>query len=353
MTKKKHLHSALMLFSAAIFFVACDRVTYKKFPDGTSYAVIKVQHDKADTQKVAVGKYIQIHIIQKLRGSNKKDTTILSTYESGVQGGEMVAEMIDGEGTKEFPLFKNLLGLKAGDSLIAKQSVANILKKAPQAEAMFGKKGNLVTSYKIYKVFNSQEDFFASKKVEKKTAFDDYVTKNNLASNFVAADSIYLKITSPQMPGAPAIKNGNFVEVNYVGKLLNGKVFDSNIQDVPGKPSNPSMRKPLGFTVGVKQMIPGFDAAMKYLAKGAKATIVLPYDKAYGIGGEPRAGIEPYETLIFDIEVVSVADKAPAPLAPPAISNMPRGGEQHGPNDGHNHSAPQQGNTAPVDTTRR
>ncbi len=347
MTKKKNLHSALLLCSAAIFFVACDRVTYKKFPDGTPFAIIKGKHDKADTQKVAMGKFVQIHVIQKLRGSSKKDTTMINSYETGAQGVEVVAQMFEGKQAEEFPIFKHLLGLQVGDSMIVKPSVAKILKKAPQAEAMLGKKGNLEISYKIHKIYSSQEAYLTGIKAEKKTAFDAYIAKNNLASSFNAADSIYVSITGPQMPGAPAIKKGNYVEVNYVGKLLNGKVFDSNIQDVPGKPSDPSMRKPLGFTVGAGQMIPGFDAAMKYLAKGSKATIVLPYDKAYGERGQPQGGIDPYETLVFDIEVVSVADKAPAPPPMPNMPPMPKGsGEQHGPNDGHD-----DGNTKPVDTT--
>jgi FKBP-type peptidyl-prolyl cis-trans isomerase FkpA len=347
MTKKKNLGSIIWVLGAALFFVACDRVTYKKFPDGTPFAVINGKHDKGDTQKVAVGKYIQVHVIQKRKGSTKKDSMLMNTYETGIQGVEIVAEMLDTANpqVKKVPLIKTLIGLQAGDSVIIKPSIAKIVKENAQAESQLGKKGTLEISYKIHKIYNSAKDYMSVIKKEKQAEFDAYISKNNLASSYVAADSIYVTKKSAAAAGAPTIKNNNYVKVNYTGRLLSGKIFDSNIEDVPGRPSNPGAKQPLAFTVGAKQMIPGFDAAMKYLTKGEKASIVLPYNKAYGEMGNP-GGIGPFETLVFDIEVVSVEDKAPEqPKMPmPPTSGAPQGAEQHGPNDGHDHD---QGQGAP------
>ncbi|GBE57807.1 FKBP-type 16 kDa peptidyl-prolyl cis-trans isomerase [bacterium BMS3Abin01] len=69
----------------------------------------------------------------------------------------------------------------------------------------------------------------------------------------------------------PAAKNGDSVKVNYTGKLNDGTVFDSS-QD----------REPMRFTVGSRQLIPGFEDAVSGMQTGDSATVKIPADKAYG-----------------------------------------------------------------------
>ncbi len=282
--------------------------TSKTFQDGTPFEVVKVYHDRTDTQRVAIGKYVQIHIIQKLKGSTKKDTTMMNSYERGVQGVEIVTQMLEGEQAEAFPIFKHLLGLQVGDSMIVKPSIIKILEKQPQAKDMLGEAGNLEISYKIHNLFNTMQAYLEVTKKKKQLELEAYVSSNNMMEYYKEVDGIYVMLKNPQMPGAPKITKGTKVKVNYTGSLLNGKIFDSNIQDVPGRSNahDAAERTPLAFTVGAGQMIPGFDAAMKYVGKGGKATVVLPYAKAYGEAGQPQGGIDPYETLVFDVEIVDV-----------------------------------------------
>jgi FKBP-type peptidyl-prolyl cis-trans isomerase FkpA len=284
--------------------------TTKIFPDGTPYQVRKVAHDPTDTQKIALGKYIQVYYIQKLKGSNKPDTTLRDSYETGVQGVEIVPEMFDTTNPqiKKAPVFNVLLGLQVGDSLFIKASVAEIVKEAPEAEELLGNKGILEISYKIHKIYNNTKDYLTATKKEKQAALETYVQKNNMNEYFKEKDSIYVIPISPQMPGAPKITKGTKVKVNYTGYFLNGKIFDSNVDDVPGKASRPEQKQPLEFEVGAQQMIPGFDAAMKYIGKGGKATIILPYNRGYGEMGI-LGDIGPYETLVYDVEIVDAIYK--------------------------------------------
>lgn len=66
-------------------------------------------------------------------------------------------------------------------------------------------------------------------------------------------------------------KQGDVVAVHYVGKLDNGEVFDSS-----------EGREPLEFTLGEKQVIPGFEKAVEGLAKGETRTVRIPPEEAYG-----------------------------------------------------------------------
>jgi FKBP-type peptidyl-prolyl cis-trans isomerase FklB len=83
------------------------------------------------------------------------------------------------------------------------------------------------------------------------------------------------------------------VTVNYEGKLINGKVFDSSYQR--GKPAT--------FRVG--DVIPGWQEALKLMKPGSTYMLYIPANLAYGAQGAPGA-IGPNETLIFKVNLISV-----------------------------------------------
>ena len=96
--------------------------------------------------------------------------------------------------------------------------------------------------------------------LENKTVIGDIVNKNTAAAS------------------------GDTVSVDYIGKLINGKLFDTSIKEEAQKanfPLRPSYA-PLSFTVGAGQMIPGFDAAVVGMKIGEEKTVSLTPDKAYG-----------------------------------------------------------------------
>ena len=66
-------------------------------------------------------------------------------------------------------------------------------------------------------------------------------------------------------------KVGDTIRVHYTGTLDNGTVFDSSVG-----------RKPLEFTIGLGQMIPGFDKGVVGLNLSESKTITIPADQAYG-----------------------------------------------------------------------
>jgi peptidylprolyl isomerase len=64
---------------------------------------------------------------------------------------------------------------------------------------------------------------------------------------------------------------GDAVRVHYTGTLKDGTVFDSS-----------RGRKPLEFTLGAGQVIPGFDGAVTGMGVGDEKTVTIPAREAYG-----------------------------------------------------------------------
>jgi len=87
------------------------------------------------------------------------------------------------------------------------------------------------------------------------------------------------------------------VTVNYKGELLNGEVFDSSYD----------RGQPVSFPLG--NVIPGWTEGLQLMKVGGKTKFFIPSALAYG---ERGAGgkIGPNETLVFEVELISV-EKAP------------------------------------------
>lgn len=83
------------------------------------------------------------------------------------------------------------------------------------------------------------------------------------------------------------------VTVHYIGKLIDGTVFDSSVER--GAPA----------TFGVTQVIPGWVEALQLMKEGAKWRLFIPSQLAYGPNGAGNV-IGPNSTLIFDVELIKV-----------------------------------------------
>lgn len=85
-----------------------------------------------------------------------------------------------------------------------------------------------------------------------------------------------------------AVKNGDTVAVDYVGRLKDGTIFDASIRSEAEKSKNFNPARdysPLLFTVGAGQMIKGFDKGVVGMKVGEKRTLEIPPEEAYGTGG--------------------------------------------------------------------
>ena len=81
------------------------------------------------------------------------------------------------------------------------------------------------------------------------------------------------------------------VKVHYEGKLIDGTVFDSNLESEP-------------TTFRANQVIPGFKAALTSMPVGSKWIVYIPQDQAYGT--QDMGNIKPFSALTFTIELLDI-----------------------------------------------
>ena len=86
---------------------------------------------------------------------------------------------------------------------------------------------------------------------------------------------------------------GQKVQVNYEGRLIDGTVFDASARHG----DKPSEFKP-------NQVIKGWTEALTMMPVGSKWQLFIPYYLAYG--NRSAGEIKPYSTLIFDVELVGI-----------------------------------------------
>lgn len=85
------------------------------------------------------------------------------------------------------------------------------------------------------------------------------------------------------------------VVVKYEGRLINDTIFDTSANQENGVATFP-----------VKRVIPGFAAALTHMPVGSEWEIFIPWNLAYGEGGQPQGGIPPFSTLIFKVTLVEI-----------------------------------------------
>ena len=120
--------------------------------------------------------------------------------------------------------------------------------------------------------------------------------------------------SEPRIPEALAEKTivspGNIVQVNYIGWLENGTVFDSSITDWKNKNITQDSNfdefetKPLQFKSLGGQMIMGFDAAIVNMKVNETKTVQLAPEDAYGT--DPEAHPLGNKTLNFKVRVEKI-----------------------------------------------
>ena len=146
--------------------------------------------------------------------------------------------------------------------------------------------------------FNAIEEFRtfegsrAKRIEEEKAAIEAQIEK--LASGFNKTESGLRYQILQQGEGKKAQKN-DLVSVHYKGQLADGTVFDSSYK----------RNDPIEFTLGIGQVIAGWDEGIALLHVGEKARFVIPSTLAYGSQGAGGV-IPPNANLIFDVELVAI-----------------------------------------------
>ena len=89
-------------------------------------------------------------------------------------------------------------------------------------------------------------------------------------------------------------QKGEYVVVNYVGKRIDGSIFD---RSEPGEP--------FVFQLGYRQVIEGWDKGMSEFKVGGKGKLAIPSRLAYGTLGV-GASVPPNTPIVLEIELLKV-----------------------------------------------
>jgi FKBP-type peptidyl-prolyl cis-trans isomerase FklB len=162
----------------------------------------------------------------------------------------------------------------------------------------------------LVKKVQNQNDIEASQKVLSQTNSEkeqidihQYLKKYNYNSFELPSgvNIVYLNQNNKKR-----IQLGDSVAIYYVGKFLNDKIFDTNIESKAKSEGNFLANgdySPLKFKVGEAEVIRGMDEALQYLFYGDKAVLVVPNRHAYGDRGFEKI-VPRYTPLVFEIEIL-------------------------------------------------
>jgi FKBP-type peptidyl-prolyl cis-trans isomerase len=254
-------------------------------PRGLKYKIVS----KASAETAKDGDIIKMNITY----STNSDSIIFSTHhgESGPVQFNIGAPQFNGDPMEGFAM------LGDGDSAIFLMPADSAYKTSPWPP--FAKKGDFIRIYiSVIEVMTKEEYDLARKKEmenilnSERATIEGYLAKNNLSAASTPTGLHY--IIETQGEGAKA-QPGKTVVVNYTGKLLDGKIFDSSLN--PG-------RTPFEFPLGAGRVIKGWDEGIALFNAGGKGTLIIP--STLGYGNRAAGQIPPNSILIFEIEVLEV-----------------------------------------------
>ncbi len=254
-------------------------------PSGLHYYFFKKNKKNRQAQ---TGDVLLYQLVLK----NYTDSVILDTRkEFGEQQISITAPNFKGD------LMEGLCMLHEGDSVLFQIPVDSLYKNALP---FFAKPKTMMHFYLAVNKVMTALEFQQIQANEKQASlnYDDsvlhvYLNKINRVPVKLPSG---LYVYHLQKGFGEKIKNGDTIKVNYTGKLLNKKVFDSNTDKAFNHVT------PFQFVVGKGEVIIGWDEAFATLNYGAKATLYIPAVLAYGkkqVGNIPDNYI-----LIFDVAVL-------------------------------------------------
>ena len=147
---------------------------------------------------------------------------------------------------------------------------------------------------------NLQQELVAKQqaKLEKegesnKTEGEEFLAANKSKEGVITTDS-GLQYKVLKKGDGPKPTEEDQVTVHYRGYYINGDEFDSSY-----KRNQPA-------TFPVTGVIPGWTEALLLMNVGDKLELFIPYNLGYGEQGKPPR-IEPYKTLLFEVELIEIA----------------------------------------------
>lgn len=265
---------------------------FKAIGGGLEY---KTVNDVASNPNPQVGDFVEVHIHTTVNDSVIFDTRAVNNnmpVQFQVNQPQFAGDIVNG-----------LKMMTPGDSAVLMLSVDSIVKAGTPVQAWMKTGTNQKIVYGVVLVSVKTAAEMQKEQMEKSAAqrgidekmIQDFLAKNNIKANKTESGLYYKTDKAGTGPNA---KKGETVTVNYTGRILDGEVFDSNI--------DPKFQhvEPFSFDLGMGRVIKGWDEGIALFNKGAKGTLYIPSTLAYGAQGQ--GPIKPNSILVFEIELTDI-----------------------------------------------
>jgi FKBP-type peptidyl-prolyl cis-trans isomerase FklB len=256
-----------------------------------------------DTMSYAIGLAQSQYVRQAIQQGQVIDTTYMDEFVKGINEGANA-----GDDKKKAAY---IMGLQVGQQMSTQLvkgvnhevygedstktiSLKNLL--AGFITGATGKKG-LFTAEAAQQIAQTKMD-----EIKSKTMIKEYGPNKVAGEKFLAANKKKPGVvTLPSGLQYKVIKEGKgaiptdttTVTVNYEGRTIDGKVFESSYTNGQGP-----------VTIQPKQFIPGWTEALTHMPAGSVWEVYIPQELAYK--GRQAGQIKPFSTLIFKIELIKV-----------------------------------------------
>lgn len=206
------------------------------------------------------------------------------------------------------------IGHNLGENLKADQVELDYLALIKGIEDGKHGKERMITMEETQKAMQEFQQQIQDKKFgPNKKAGEEFLAENAKREGVVVLPSgLQYEIITAGEGATP--KKADVVVSNYKGTFIDGTLFDSNEE----------RGEPVEFPV--TGVIAGWTEALQLMSVGSKWKLYVPYSLAYGERGYPMGPntykIEPFTTLIFEVELLDIKEA-------PVTNNDDHSGHNH------------------------
>ncbi len=283
----------ILLFSLILLAVGCKSFTkfpgYKHAGNGIYYQLHKIGDN---AEKAQPGDYITVNLAYKTMSD--------SVFFSGLRKFQVKEPSYEGAIDECFTMLAmddSATFIISADKFFSITLQSNLPRfMAPGSHMKISVNMDEIQSEQEY--MNEKEAFLSW--IEdfgeyEKVVLKQFIAEEKLNVNPLPSGIYYLNIR----PGTgKRVEQGDTVTVNYEGRFLNGKFFDSTIR----------RNQPFQFVYGTEwQVIEGLEEAIGIMAEGEKSLFILPSQMAFGNDGSTGNIIPPFTSLIYEVEILKVS----------------------------------------------
>ena len=291
---RKFTFAALAAVATVTFF-SCGsgtpKANLKSDIDTISYAIGMTQtqglKDYLVTRLGVDTAYMDEFIKGLNEGTNAGDDKKKAAYYAGIQIGQQISnQMVKG-------INHELFGTDSTKTISLKNFMAGFISGTTG-------KGGLMTIDSAQVLANKM-----MQSIKEKTMQDEFGDNKVAGEKFLAENAkkegvktleggVQYKVIKEGSGAIPA--DTSIVKVQYEGRTIDGKVFDSSYQ----------RKEPAEFRCN--QVIKGWTEVLTHMPAGSVWEVYIPQDKAYG-ARQQGDDIKPFSVLIFKIELLEVNPK--------------------------------------------